>query len=394
MMVGETHDDLAFAIAEEAVRQIRTGRPPWDAVFSVDAHFTTSRNWPVPDFVIVDNANGIKAAGEFKPPNQSKREYLTGLGQATAYTRDFHHGLLILPEVADDGYRIADHVLNVVSQDVVTSVPLGLLVYDPRTFSQTNPAFDVRYPLRPRVGALTRPASVEESFWAKWREVSPEELGRFVTYLFEEGHRGGAGTIRDRAFARLWTDIVGGAVRNWRGNPRAVSNTAAQRTAWGKNFRNFLFHIGWTLGDGRLTETGLEAFRLVHQYGADSQIFLDFLTREVLLAGKHLVLINSLVEFQNHRIRTEGPFPEDRGSTHLDEVEVHLEDRGFVKRNPGRHGAAVHHAPRGFFKAEKQLWRELGLLVPYGPAGGNAYHPRQGFVFDWTRITSLLTTGR
>lgn len=386
----ETHDVLAFAVAGEAVRQIRVGAAPWTGVFSVDVHATSSRSWPVPDFVIVDNANRLQAAGEFKPPNQTKREYLTGLGQATAYTRDFHYGLLVLPEVADDDYRIADHVVDVLRQNVAESLPVGVLVYDPRRFSRTAAHFDIRHALRLRAGPLLSSAAVDESFWAKWREASADEIGLFVDYLFDEGRAGGPGTIRDRAFDRLWADIVHGRTQHWGGAVRSVRNTPSLRVAWSKNFRNFLFHLGWTHGHGRLTETGLHAFRLRHQYGSDSQIFLDFLTAELLLPGKHLVLLNSITEFQIDRIRREGPFPDDGGRTHLDEVELHLENEGFVKRNPGRSGAAIRHVSRDFFKAEKQIWRVLGLLIPHGPRGGRAYHPGQGFVFDWTRITSLL----
>ncbi len=89
-----THDVLAFAVATEAVTRLRAGRAPWNTLFSTNTYVTASRTWPVPDFVLVDNGNVKAIAAEFKPPQQSKREYLTGLGQALSYSRDFDYGLL------------------------------------------------------------------------------------------------------------------------------------------------------------------------------------------------------------------------------------------------------------------------------------------------------------
>ena len=83
-----THDILAYAVAAEAVRQIRAQEPQWGGMFSANVFATTSRRWPVPDFVIVDsdsldgNKKPITIAGEFKPPDQTKREYLTGLRES------------------------------------------------------------------------------------------------------------------------------------------------------------------------------------------------------------------------------------------------------------------------------------------------------------------------
>lgn len=111
-----THDILAFAIAQEAVRRVAASTAPWNALFSPTSYITSSRSWPVPDFVIVDPANDVTIGAEFKPPQQTKREYLTGLGQAVAYTRDFHYGMLVLPTIADDGYPIATHVASILDE--------------------------------------------------------------------------------------------------------------------------------------------------------------------------------------------------------------------------------------------------------------------------------------
>ncbi|MGA7732233.1 MAG: hypothetical protein WCD37_13300 [Chloroflexia bacterium] len=384
-----THDVLAYAIAREVLSQIHGGLPEW-ALLSTTSYATSSRDWPVPDFVIFDRANRQTVAGEFKPPNQDKREYLTGLGQAIAYTRDFNHSLLVIPEVANDGYHIADHVNEVLAQAVMDPVPLGLLSYDPAIISSTIAPFRLLRPLGTRIGAFAQRATVSDSFWAKWRDISPDELGRFLQYLYDEGRVvGGVGTIRDRAFNRLWNDIQAGTTLHWGGERRNTANTPANKVAWGKNYRNFVDHIGWCLADGRLTPEGLQAMHIAHLYGANSRPFLDNLALAVLLGGKHLVLINTINEYQDNRTRTRGAFPSEQ--VWLDEVEDYLEAVGYLKRNPGRHAAAVRLSARQFLKSEKTLWKNLELFVPRGAVGGRAYHPGRGLIFNWARITSLLS---
>jgi len=387
-----THDVLAFALAGETVRRIRRAEPEWATLFSPNVYATSSRAWPMPDFVIVDSQNDITIAGEFKPPNQSKREYLTGLGQAIAYTRDFHYGLLIVPEVAEDDYYIANHIEDILSQHIANELPVGLLRYNPRTISPSNVEFDILRSLNPRSGSFTAHASIDQSFWAKWRDISPSELGLFVEYLYDEGRNRppgitSSGTIRDRAFDLLWNDMQAGRTLHWGGQPRS-SLAPSTKVAWGKNYRNFVTHIGWCLSDGKLTEDGLRALRLVHQYGSDSRLFLDLLARAVLMDGKHLVLINAINVFQDEYSKSQSVFPDEQ--TWLNEVEIQLDTTGILKRNPGRHAAAVQHSERGFLKAEKTLWRNLELIVPSGPSGGRVYHRGRGFIFDWARITSLL----
>lgn len=383
-----THDLLAFSVAREAVRLIRAGDPAW-SLFSASAYTTSSRTgWPVPDFVIADPTNGIFAAAEFKPPDQTKREYLTGLGQAVAYTRDFSNAMLVVPRLSNDGTPIAEHLRAVLAQSVAASLPIALVAYDENVTSATYAEFELLTAVSARSGALPPPPAVANSFWAKWRDASAQELGLYLRHLYAEGlpTPGGLGTVRDRAFDRLWDDIQAGRAQHWQQGTRTVGNTAANKIAWAKNYRNFVAHIGWMLPDGKLTEAGLEALRTLHLYGPWSRVFIDLLAGAVLVAGQHLVLINAINEFQDKQTV---PFGSEQAW--LDAVESELEASGMVERNPGRHLAAVRASARGFLKAEKTLWRHLDFFVPYGPQGGRAYHPGRGIVFNWRRITAVLS---
>ena len=174
--------------------------------------------------------------------------------------------------------------------------------------------------------------------------------------------------------------MVAGNTVHWGNRARRVN--PAHQVAWGKNYRNFITHLGWVTGDGTLTDAGLTALRIVHQYDSDSRLFLDHIARTTLMDGKHLVLINAINRFQD----SAGMFNDEQ--QWLNSLEQHLEDEGLLDRNPGRHAAAVRGVARGFLKVEKTLWRNLELIIP---RQARAYHPSRGFIFNWARITSILT---
>ena len=378
-----THDVLAFAIAQETVRRVGIASPPWASLFSATSYITSSRSWPVPDFVIVDSTNKVTIGAEFKPPQQSKREYLTGLGQALAYTRDFDYGMLILPEIADDGYRIARHVQRVLDEPPYAHAPLGLLTYDPATLSPASAGFDKSRFFPRRIDAPAEPATLDQSFYAKWRELSPQEIFLLLSHSYDEmrSPSSASGTVRDRAFGRLWADIQAGRVQHWARKTRNYSDTPGNKIAVAKNYRNFLFHIGWAESDGSITREGLAALHIGTLYGAWSQPFLDAIASAVLMDGKHLILFNAILSFQD----TLRSVPTEK--VWLAALEDYLEDKGLLKRNPARHAAAVAHSSRDFLKAEKQLWKNLGLIIP---RGSRVFHPARGFIFNWPRITTLV----
>ena len=159
------------------------------------------------------------------------------------------------------------------------------------------------------------------------------------------------GTTRDKAFDRLWSQIQSGSVHHWAGGIRHYKNDARMKTAVLKNYRNFLFHLGWTDSGGSLTKEGLEALHVGTIYGAESRPFLDAIATAALIDGKHLILFNAISEFQDTSTQTDEQI-------WLRELEAFLEDKGLLKRNPARAAAAVRGSARQFLKAEKQFWRK------------------------------------
>ncbi len=380
------HDILAYAVAREVVTQVRAGAKPWSDVLSPKSYVTASRSWPVPDFVVVDEDQKVVIGAEFKPPMQSKREYLTGLGQAVAYSRDFDYGLLVVPTIADDGYPIASHIASVLRQPPMVDVPVGLLAYDPGQLTPTSATFQHLHFFHKRADKPATRARLDDSFYAKWREASPQEMLALLDHSYEEMRHPSdpSKNVRERAWDRVWADIQAGKLQHWAGGLRHAKDTPANKIAVWKNYRNFPAHVGWVDAAGTLTTEGLRALHVGSLYGANSRPFLDEIAKAVLVPGKHLVLLNAISEFQDSR-----PSHTDEGPW-LDALEDYLEQKGLLKRNEARAAAAVKMSERQFLKAEKQLWKNLELIIPRPPTGKFVFHPGRGFVINWARITDLL----
>lgn len=71
------------------------------------------------------------------------------------------------------------------------------------------------------------------------------------------------------------------------------------KIAISKNYRNFVYHLGWSEADGALTREGLEALHVGALYGPNSRPFLDAITFSALTDGKHLILFNAIAEYQD-----------------------------------------------------------------------------------------------
>jgi hypothetical protein len=336
--------------------------------------------------VIFDTANNLKIAAEFKPPGQTKREYLTGLGQAIAYSRNFNYSLLVLPTVSDDGYKISAHIVDVMRQPELGTIPVGILEYDPAVLSPATPQFDEVHFFAARAAAPADPAAVDQSFYAKWREISAVEALAFLSHSYDEMRNPspGPGNVRDRAFDKLWLDIQAGKLTHWGGGIRHYKNTPNNKVAVFKNYRNFIYHLGWCEPSGALTAEGLRALHVGTLYGPTSRPFLDEVAKATLTAGKHLILFNAISEYQDG---LGAPFPDE--GPWLDGLEDFLTAKGLLKQNPGRAAAAVAGSARQFLKAEKQFWRNLELIIP---RGARVFHPGRGLIFNWSRITDLLQT--
>lgn len=365
------HNVMAQAISKTLLHEIRSGRAK---SWSVPSRLTRKcilwqgiADWPRPDIAFEDPVTGSTLAIEFKPPNHSKREYVTGLGQMLTYLESFEFAGLILPEKSTDGFLIAEYLNGVIRRELSIR-PILLMSYNKsvdqlkvlrKLETRTGPTFKV--PKRRGRG----------TFWAYWRDLSHYDLFELLRVVDAN-----PGRQFNHAYDVFWCQFrQQGKALTWEGQPRAVSistNNVANRI----NAQYSLRHCGLLSPEGSLTGSGLSLLHIGKIYGPDSDAFLAELARAVLLDGNHLELILWIEE------QARGISKKDRESS---DAFLHAIDDALVL-------AGVIRAPKNqgsgkptFFRDEAKLWNKLGLLENHE---GGYFFPREGFRFDWRAIVS------
>src|SRR5262245_937702 len=131
------HNFMAHRVSARLLNELRAGTATWanGLLTPIATLWQAMADWPRPDVTFQDTSNEASLAFEFKPPNQPKREYITGVGQAVTYLNDFRYTGLVLPELANDGYPIADYIHKLLDK-FLADKPIALLSYqtDPTIF--------------------------------------------------------------------------------------------------------------------------------------------------------------------------------------------------------------------------------------------------------------------
>jgi hypothetical protein len=364
---------MAHQVSAELLRQLRSGQAPWShpRLSEKTTLWQGMADWPRPDIAFEDRSTNASLALEFKPPNQPKREYVTGLGQALTYLRDFEFAGLVVPERAGDGAEIAEYLRGLLV-GVLSSLPIALL-----TYAQTPSGLSVLQPLKTRVSPPNSiPAGIgRDVFWGYWRDLSNHDLIALLTL---------ADTTRarpfERVFATFWRAFATkGRARTWEGHPRKrKAPNAPSFTAERLNAFLAMRHAGLLSADGRVTADGHELMRIGKVYGADSVTFLEALARQVLTVGRHL----DLILWVDDKQRLMPAARKRKAERYYREVDLMLASEGII--SPPQRGAPKAH----FLRDEPKLWNKLGLLVRGD--GGRYFHPGYGLAFNWRKVISVL----
>jgi hypothetical protein len=374
--MGAEHNFMALELSSVLLAQLRTGQAGSWAVPRLSDKSTLWQgvaDWPRPDVTFEDKVTKATFALEFKPPNQTKREYITGLGQMITYLADFEFAGLVVPEKSDDGFGIAKYLEGVIGRDL-KDLPVVLFSYD-KTVSNLN----VLHRLKPRVVPFTAaPARTRpRAFWAYWRDLSNFDLYEILRIIDLTDK-----PSFDGSFGQFWKEFASkGRARTWEGVPKKKKTlNAPSQTAERLNVFLAMRHTGLLGPDGRLTSEGLELLRVGKVYGADSVAFMNLLARLILIEGRHLDLI-FWVEEQTRAIE-----PKDKQSSneYVSALDKELVARGVIP--PRKTGAKKAH----FLRDEPKLWNKLGLLKR--DHSTQYFHYEYGFVFDWRNIISVIET--
>ena len=216
------HNLMAHQVSVRLLQDLRSSHAAWvnSELGPKTTLWQSMAFWPRPDIAFQDTSKNTALAFEFKPPNQPKREYVTGLGQTLTYLNDFQFSGLILPEVANDGFKIAAYISDMLS-GFLSEMPVALLCY------QDDPTqLKVLRKLQPRRDG---PTSIPHGaggrvFWGYWRDLSNYDL---LTIL---GLMDAPRPITfAAAFVRYWKKFATtGKAQTWEGSKRKKKKNAAR----------------------------------------------------------------------------------------------------------------------------------------------------------------------
>lgn len=374
------HDELASSLCNRITNKIRNQENEWKQIFSPKLFRIGDWSWPRPDYICQDQQLGVTYAFEFKPPKQTKREYLTGLGQAIAYLDKHNYSAIVLPKYSDDGFEISDYISKVLKDKMYANLPLSIFEYD------GNPSEPEITPVR-KIEKLreVKPSEsivIQETFWCWWRDMSQYEL--FMLLELSDKYR----NIKDDIYTNnIWPEfadaLFNGKTKDWGNNFRNKRFTKESYKSEKQNYKIPIFQLDlWNQADGKLTFKGYKLLTIGKIFGADSEEFLSYLTKLVLTDGKHLELIRVIDSYQKD---DKNKIPE-KSKEYLKCLDDYLTTQGMIgKRKP----TAIKTDAKGtYLRDEPKLWNKLDL---FDENKGRYFAPHEGYSFDWPRILDILT---
>ena len=373
-MVAE-HNFMAHRVSAILLHQLRSGKASWapSRLSPKSTLWQGIADWPRPDIAFEDSTNNSSFAIEFKPPNQPKREYVTGLGQAITYLREFEFSGLVVPKRTADGFEIAKYLYDILDRELV-GLSLALFEYD-RDINDLN----VLRVLTSRTPPLSQiPSGIgRKVFWGYWRDLSNFDLFTLLRLSDEMD-----GQDFSRIFQKFWNEFAAkGNALTWEGTARKTRRSNSKSLNSERlNAKLAMRHSGLLSADGRLTASGHELLRVGKIYSPDSSAFMELLAYHILMDGHHLNLIFWIDE-QNRSIEASNKSNRNLYFAALDKALV----KSGVIATRKSHTAKLH-----FIRDEPKLWNKLGLLVPSGSR--RYFHKGHGLLFDWRKIISVTSS--
>lgn len=410
------HHLLAKTTTDSVLANFKSGT--WKCVNDVGIDFYRvgcNSTFPSPDAAFYDDVKKILVSFEFKPPTETKRGILTGLGQSIAYLNNCNLSYLVIPQKLED-FDIGNYMTDLFVNQIEDNLPVGLIIYENNTPTNVS--------LIHNVDKITKTAEFNAvsngRFWAKHQDM-PVSLFHLMLHCY---YLKKIRQITGDAFAYCWNtyllpptvwstltpsivlDLNGDPIQTLAGRKNilffekklnaanklkgiAKSDAVAKLikdadtnvngdnsyNSVKKNFVTFLKHIGVIDSTSNLTEDGFKLYHLGLVNGPNSKLFKDYFAQRVLMTGHHLDLIFDLDNLCN-QFRGKKTIMEIRNLMLLD-----YEAKGMIKRNPNRQAKAQSNVD--FLKYEFILWNALDLLVETGG------EPKTSF--NWKKITEICS---
>ncbi len=390
------HHILAKTATDAVLRKFKAEE--WSCQNGIGKGFfrvTTDAAFPSPDAAFFDEQNRFLVSFEFKPPTESKRGILTGVGQSIAYLKDANISYLIAPQHLED-FKLGEYLTDLFANQIYGKLPVGLILYENDNPESVSLASNIDTNLNVSTAVNFRSRTIATNrFWAKHQDM-PINLFHLLLHCF---YLKKSNTISGDAFRHCWleymisptilTDFQPREIRDCNNElvltpagtkPLLMLEKILQRTSslpiqerikkiqheinpecagdnkfqsYRKNFVSFLKHLKVIDSNGEITDSGFKLYHLGLVNGANSKVFRDYFIKELLTTGHHLDLLLDLDKILR----------ETANSFHqaIAKMEVDYENKGYIKHNPNR--VSNRSSTVGFLKYECILWRSLSLIT-------------------------------
>ncbi len=369
----------------------------------------TSADFPSPDASFFDPTNKVIAAFEFKPPTETKRGILTGIGQSIAYLQQSDISFLVAPVRLQD-FDLRGYLTNLYEKQIVGKIPTGLILYDNNNPTNIQLAHNIKS-LFNNAGRNNIPKM--DRFWAKHQDL-PIPLFHLILHYY---YLDKTAKLDVDPFALCFTkefisenvldnfepkpyilDLSGLPIRTVAGTKnivhlekilvqakkspnknkaRAIVQHAIDTNFVGdnlynsyrKNYLSFMKQMQVLDSNYKLTDKGFLLYHLGLVNGPTSKIFVDYFIKELLTTGHHLDLILDIDTLKQQH-------SEWNIKTILSCMEVEYEDKGYIKRNPNRKNNETSNV--SFLKYERILWNSLNIVDNNG-------------IIQWKKISEIFS---
>lgn len=426
--MSQLNHSISHQVSNILLDKWRRKENGWNTIVSEDVRLLrTKAVFPIPDATFYDYENERGIAIEFKPPIETKRGILTGLGQSIAYLKNYSIVYLVFPEIVE-GYNMSEYMLETFDKlNLNGKIPLGLISYNPNDINDIKLLAEINIA---KEGIHKTKDSNPGTYWATFRDTYPDAIWKILDIAYnmeinEDNRKSKVWNkfykeyllpIPDEFFEKdeIDTDLWSSSIKTYTWNkdekqfigeqdlkkakeaidlgekdiksalseikdkfinPSGSDNKSDQLR---KNNFNFINHLGLWDDQANLTPIGLDLHRIGKLYGSTSDMFRDFLAKVILIEGKHLDLILEIDDIIKNNIETKRT--KNEAIENLYEI---MDAQGKIKKNPNR----TQTSTREFLDSEQQLWGKLGIL---NKKGRSYFVEGKGYDFNWSRITSLL----
>lgn len=220
-----------------------------------------------------------------------------------------------------------------------------------------------------------------KSYWCWWRDTSQYEVANLLE-LSDKYDDFIGDVYSKKIYPEFYDMMINQQTRQWDGSPRKKNYSVASYKAEKQNYKIPMCQLGLLELTGHITPKGRKLLAIIRENGVDSQNYLTYLSKLILIDGKHLDLIKDLDDFQKS-------YPEiipETSEEYFVLFDNYMETKGFLgTRKPS---AIKTGAKKAYVRDEPKLWNKLGLIISSGK--GRYFWPYVGIKFNWSKINEVL----